>query len=297
MSTHTVTMPYGIAANFSSIQFFLNQYNDLLNSGDLSNELVIFDLTKTKFISAEMVSLFGALIEKLKLQGALVQIDIINSKPFDVLSRNGFLKQFNMGKNKTDPYGTTIPYFSNYSQDDTAVVDFLQNHVFGNNNWPHHLLNNAGEIEVINTAILELSRNIYEHSGSNTLYMCGQFFPQKQRIRFMITDTGVSIPFNVEKHTSIMYKNDYDYIRWAVQRGNSTKNTPASGLGLFEIANNLMHGGEFTIISRTGYWKQNSSGSIILKTLVNPLPGTSLHLEFLLNNRSPQATSNQALFF
>lgn len=268
----------------------LKQFNLLINnSNQLSDHSIVLDLSRTHFLCGELTSFMSLLV--LLLQNSGFSLKFRNLKPSieDVLKRNGFLGLVGLGSpTSNDTKQTTIPIFIGYSQDTDQIFNFLYNQVFSYVQWPNHL-NKDHEIDAINSAIYEITRNINEHSGSNRVYMCGQFYPYLRQLRFSIVDNGVSIPTNLRTHISDMSHNsDEDLIDWSTRQGNSTKDTPASGLGLFDIKNNMLDNGELTIVSSKGFWKQTSQGNVIKYPLNSPMPGTMLHLNFYLNGHNRQ---------
>lgn len=83
-------------------------------------------------------------------------------------------------------------------------------------------------------SLLEIFQNAAIHSQSGPgVFICGQFYPQKQRLDFTIADAGIGIRENVRQYTGRPKMNSCDAIRWALEEGNTTKTgKQPGGLGL-----------------------------------------------------------------
>ena len=284
--TTVLNMPKNIYLSFPCINKILN----ISESRDKHKRNIAFDFSGTNWIDAEVTPFLGVLVKqfqekKFKVFAKLPE----NQNVVKILEKNGFLKTYGLSNKKSmDIYGTTIPYSVLNSHDDDQIDEFLEKRVF---DLIHQHIN-ENEIEIIRDAVNEISHNVKDHSTQSLLYFCGQFYPSKHHIALTLTDNGVTIPKKIKyKFTSKKDQSDPEVIEWATGHGNSTKNVASSGLGLFDIKNNIKGIGEFKILSRHGYWEQQSNGNIIHETLDNPYPGTLISLKFLTyehKSRFPQ---------
>lgn len=278
--------------NYTDIQTLLFKFNELRNSRTQIGYPcdIQFDFQNCSFFVSELSTLLYVMKVQLEREMNTVKFINMSSGLQRVFSKNQFN---NIGNPFSNTNSTVIPLFHGYSSSTLQIFDYLHNNVFGNRNWPSKL-DESNEIEAINSAIYEISLNIQEHSGSNYIYMCGQFYPQKEELSFTILDEGIGIPFNLKEHIeSLSSKSDGELIEWATKRGNSTKSNIASGLGLFDIKSNLTDNGEMTIVSNNGFWYLDADGSTQISNISNPLSGTLIHLKFLLNNtKIPNITYN-----
>lgn len=255
-------------------------------------DIVTIDISRTVFFASELTAILSAIIERWLSDGVHVKLTSTKIEPVDqMFRRNGFYSSFKNEPIMNDAYGTYLPLFSEYSQATEAIEKFLNESVFKNEHWPANSSLASHEMETINSAIFEIARNINEHSGSNRLFMCGQFYPTIHQLRFTLVDTGSGIADNVynqlselkaPKQTKTLLKNasDASRIDWATDRGNSTKANIASGMGLYDIKSSLLGHGEFTIVANSGFWKQTSEGRIIKQKMNVRYHGTILHLLF-----------------
>lgn len=292
----TLEMPPKINTNIPEIEKLLHT----LDVGLLPSHTNIYlDFSRTFFVSNELTAALSASV--LQWINDEHQVFLGHMKPeiHKAFSKNGFLKLFNIEEPIDDTYKTTLPIFMDYSQNETIIYQYLYNNVFNSPHWPKTQSNSNLKIEVINSAIFEMARNINEHSGSNELFMCGQFYPQKQTLGFTLVDNGISIPTNVSTHIpDLSDSTNSEIIDWSTQKGNSTKETAASGLGLYDIKTSLLNFGELTIFSNNGIWKQTSQGKIIKKEGMAKKRGTLIHISFNLSdinpiNRNETRTSGQ----
>ena len=304
MLEYRINFPKNLSQQEYCITNILKQFNYIKKN--LPPTTVVLDFTNTFFIGGEMTAFLTALVKILQEDGFTIKITKIQNSVGDILERNGFLETLGMTEHREDDKNTAIPLFIGYSQDETTIIkNYLNNKVFSFVQWPNKLHGKNHEIETINSAISEITRNISEHSGSNTVFMCGQFYPKLNHLRLTIADKGVSIPTNLKNHIpQFKDKNDSALVDWATGSGNSTKKNIASGVGLFSIKDNLIGEGEFTIISHNAFWKQTKEGVIIKKNIPCEMPGTFIHLNFFLgsnknniNKELVNDTMNNSLLF
>lgn len=48
-------------------------------------------------------------------------------------------------------------------------------------------------MQYIKENLFEVIHNIRDHSNSNKVFMCGQFYPNKDRLTFAISDIGIGL--------------------------------------------------------------------------------------------------------
>lgn len=271
-------MPSNIYLNHKCINQILNSYFEIEST---SRDLIL-DFSNTIWISAEVTPLLGVLLGHAKEQGhGLYSTGINNENVRRVLEKNNFLSTYGIGEKTNDYYQTTIPYTVLDCRDDLAIDQFLDNKVF--NLIHQHIDQNS--IEVIRSAVNEVSHNIKDHSNESLVYFCGQFYPKKKFISLTLTDNGLTIPKKIKyKFSSKLNYDDYDVINWATGHGNSTKNVASSGLGLYDIKTNLNGIGKLIIVSNKGYWEQNINGRISKKSIDTYYPGTLININFKINN-------------
>lgn len=201
----------------------------------------------------------------------------------ELLERNKF---FEKEVQIEDPRKTTINFRRHYLNTEENSERF---YMYVENVFLKHYRLEGISIklkEKIQESIIEIYTNIIQHGGSEFVSTCGQFFPKNQKLIFSIGNLGntflekISIKINIDK--------DCDCIEWALQKSNSTKDTPG-GIGLYTFREFVKaNKGHIQIISGEGFYEEFYSEEkeefiINKKILPNKLPGTIVTLIINLN--------------
>lgn len=272
-----ISLPCNINLSVNNIGYILDQYNKIPEK----TKEVVLDFSKVKWIDGELTTFLGIISGQLFRKGMAVFTRGITGNAQTILGKNGFLELHGLGTPIEDVYHSTIPYIIINSQEVKKIKQYLDEKVFPKIN--QHIEEEG--LLLIQESIFELLQNVKDHSNSNKVVLCGQYFHKKEKIELAFADLGVSIPFKVENKLDGDLS-DCKYIDWATMRGNSTKLMESSGLGLFEIRDNLTGIGKMTIISRNGYWTIDNDGNVRENELASPFPGTLINLTFYLKNNS-----------
>jgi hypothetical protein len=88
--------------------------------------------------------------------------------------------------------------------------------------------------------VYELLDNALTHSGQNECFVCGHFYKKLQEMHLCIVDFGIGIPSRVRAHfleqsvpADVIEKApDTAFLRWALQKSNTTMKGQSRGLGL-----------------------------------------------------------------
>lgn len=137
-------------------------------------------------------------------------------------------------------------------------------------------------------SLLEVFLNAAIHSESDSgVFVCGQFYPKKQRIDFTILDAGVGIPAKVNNYLRIGNLDSCEAIKWALTEGNTTKaGDQPGGLGLKLIQDFIqINKGKLQIVSKFGYYEYSINGESYRK-LNYEFPGTCINIEINTNDSS-----------
>lgn len=183
----------------------------------------------------------------------------------------------------------SIPYtvFNLLNEDD--FENYIYSNLLDKSNIPQMTIKAKNKIY---RSMFEIFQNSIQHSGSNEVYICGQFYPLKAKMALTITDIGNSIQKNVNQ-----FKPEFENysgkesICWAVEAGNSTKpSTDPGGLGLDLIRTFLkMNHGTIQIISSNGFWEERN-GAIFAKDFMYSFEGTIVNIEFNLKDSATYVT-------
>ena len=85
----------------------------------------------------------------------------------------------------------------------------------------------------IQYSIRELFRNTIDHSESDTIWYCAQYWPTKDLVELAVLDNGIGIQSSLEKNPEIAFANEIQSIMRATERGVTSINliaTPVPGM-------------------------------------------------------------------
>ncbi|MDX1907555.1 MAG: ATP-binding protein [Bacteroidia bacterium] len=222
-------------------------------------------------MSAALGAVLDLLIEKLHT----IRFTHIPDSTRKILQRNGFLSYFGF-LGYADHLHTTIPYQKLRPSDGR----FFSEYVIGP-------LLNRPELPSMSEALKQkMTESIYEifvnaqiHSETEYIYTCGQFYPNKQRIEFTITDIGVGFREKFRRRFSREISAELA-IRWAVQDRHTTKEDISGGIGLALMREFIhLNNGKLQIVSGNGFYQFDVSGEQSA-TLDAEFPGTVVNLQF-----------------
>lgn len=268
-----IILPRSIILSFDTLNKILYEFNSV--SIDIGTT-VYLDFTETEWIDGELTTLLGILATDLSSKGFEVYVVGILGNAKTILGKNKFLESHGLGESIVDNHNSTIPYVMFSSSNVKKIRSYLDDIVF--TKIDEHM--DEIDLNIIRESIFELLQNVKDHSESDRVLLCGQYFHKKKKIELAFADPGVSIPTKVQR--TVKLKSDYDCIDWATLKGNSTKEVLSSGLGLFELRENIVGLGEMIIISRKGYWQIDSQGKLKGKNMEFQIPGTLINLTFYL---------------
>lgn len=268
--------------NTKGIFEFLNNLYSTFNKKSYAN--IFLDCENTKFISPALMAPLGLILTKIKSQQNKVYFRNLTK-----LNKSNLLL-CNLLKNNTDEelevyytYNHVIKYktfsSSNYEQFKISIMDDFQN------------INDQIKIETLISLLYELFENVKMHGGNKNnkfknkeIFISGFHDIEFNKLSFTIANNGNSIKETISKTLGIDYNFDYEYIKWALIRSNTTRDrsTPG-GLGLF-LLNELIKKsyGKLYIISGKGY------GEITYEyenyhEFPSPFPGTIISFEIDLS--------------
>ena len=265
--------------SFGNIQNDYDSYNKLINFYHKSkNEWETIEI-QLGWFSANSCSMLGALLALLQNNFRDVEINAGNATT--ILEKNGFLSFFGH-KKLFDSYSTTIPYKVLSPEDDRYFNEYVFNDFLGKSDLPDMSLRLKKKIA---ESIYEIFINSKMHSKTTRIFTCGQFFPQKETIEFMITDLGTGIRDNINKRFGANI-NSIDAIKWAMINGNTTKKCVSGGIGLAILEEFIRkNNGKIQIISNNGFWELNKNETNS-RFFDNEFPGTAINISVNTNDTS-----------
>jgi hypothetical protein len=233
------------------------------------------NMSRTDVFEANMAAPLGVVLNKFTDALKTVAIVAVPVAAGTTLEKNGFLAAFNYPPS-TGFSPTALPYQRFKLQDSALFAQYLQDNLPGKG-IPTM---STGLGKLFQQSLFEVFENCAFHSGSTLgVFVCGQFFPLKQRLDITIADAGITIPRKVND-TFGWNLSPTDALSWALAKGNTTKREgKPGGVGLKLLRDFVaLNQGRLQIASGKAYWELvgNLESS---QSLPNPFPGTVVNLE------------------
>ena len=238
-------------------------------------DTVEVDMSAADWFEANMSAPLGVIFARLVDGLNTVQPVALRPGVETILTKNLFLVGYGYPE-RTDNYGTAIPYRRFKPEDHRYFASYLNKHLAGKG-IPKM---SEGLGRRFKDSILEIFMNAAMHSETDLgIFTCGQFFPTQQRLEFCIADAGIGIRKKIRKELNVSMNSD-KAILWALTEGNTTrKGAVPGGLGLKLLREFVaLNGGRIQIVSDRGYW-EFSGGQETLKRFERSFPGTVVNLE------------------
>lgn len=115
-------------------------------------------------------------------------------------------------------------------------------------------------VDTLTYSLREILRNVVEHSGSEQLAYCGQYWPTRNRVEIAVLDTGMGIRTSLSANPHLRMDSDRDAVQLALMPSISGKmfrgvrqrpndQWQNSGYGLYMTSRLCRNGGDFFIAS------------------------------------------------
>ncbi|MFM9891374.1 hypothetical protein [Achromobacter xylosoxidans] len=141
-------------------------------------------------------------------------------------------------------------------------------------------------VDALTFSLREIMRNVVEHSQSEVLEFCAQYWPTKSKVELVVLDSGVGVKESLSKNPYLVIENDRDAIHLALMPAVSGKMFQGvkrqsnnvwqnSGFGLYMTNRLCRNGGSFFICSGQSGILLNGAGK---KDLETSFSGTALRL-------------------
>ncbi len=141
-------------------------------------------------------------------------------------------------------------------------------------------------VDTLTYSLREIMRNVVEHSGSDVLEFCAQYWPTKKKIEIAVLDSGMGIKASLSSNPHLNLSSDRDAIHLALMPGISGKMFKGvrkrsndvwqnSGFGLYMTNRIARNGGSFFLCS-------GKSGLLLTGSMKKDVPtnfsGTALRM-------------------
>jgi hypothetical protein len=115
-------------------------------------------------------------------------------------------------------------------------------------------------VDTVTFSLREIMRNVVEHSGSDVLEFCAQYWPTKKKVEIVVLDSGMGIRASLSKNPFLQVKSDRDAVHLALMPAISGKTYKGvrrrsndvwqnSGFGLYMTNRLCRNGGNFFVCS------------------------------------------------
>lgn len=260
-------------------------------SKDCIFEDIEVDMSKVKWLDANMCSPFGAILYNINVAN-VVKITSVNRKVESILSKNGFLSSYGWLKNP-DTYKTTVEYKRFDTKDIRYFNDYIISDLVTKKSLPKMLPKLRKKfIE----SICEIFDNAVVHSQTKLgIFSCGQFFPSKKCLDFSIADLGIGICQNIKQKLGLNLSPE-QAIKWAIEGNNTTKDGSIPGGSGLKILREFItvNKGKFQIVSEKGFWEL-SGNKATSNILANPFPGTVVTIVINTAGKSKYGLTSEIL--
>lgn len=246
---------------------------------------ITIDLSNVNFIASNLFSVLGCILyeyaqhnpdsEALFVKGVTPAIK-------ETMQKNGFCVHLGLSK-IPDAHNTVIPYKSFPVNKIDEYERYLTLNLFTRRDLP---IMTQELNDTIRDSLLELFKNVSDHTSSKQVFTCGQYFPKSRMLYFTIVDIGETVEYNVNTyHNSHNLTVPNNTLLWAMEEGNSTSFTQKPrGIGLSLIKDFVMlNKGEFYIFSHDDTYEFRHTKERF-KKLNYPFPGTTVTIGFNLRD-------------
>lgn len=76
----------------------------------------------------------------------------------------------------------------------------------------------------------EVFQNVFEHSDSDILYYCAQYWPKSEKVEFAVADFGVGIRKGLGQNPNFRFKTDKGAVEYSLLQSVSAKRTSRADL-------------------------------------------------------------------
>lgn len=276
---HFFHIANNIDTSYKSHMILSELYNQLLL---ISAEEIYLDFSKVDFIASNQFAILGCILDSYRTQfpNTTIYFSSLKNKIRKTIQKNGF--HIHLGFEKLpDTFNTTIPYTIFNINQINEFEKYILIRIFERQDIPK--MSELVKSKIIDN-ILEIFNNVKEHTQSNKVYTCGQYFPKSSFLYFTIVDSGETIPYNVNTYCNnmnIVLPNRP--LEWAITPGNTTRqvNTPG-GLGLSLLRDFIeLNKGKLYIVSGDETYEQNGKFNRYMN-MEYSFPGTIVTVAFNL---------------
>lgn len=243
-----------------------------------TNQTIYFDFKMTKIIEPNMMAVLGMVLTKIKSNKNKIFFRNLSEVMRNLLIQYGFVSDNNYIDNEIPQ--NYISYM-NFNGDD-------------NNSFREYILSQLKEItssEIVGLLIsrlMEIFVNVKMHArykisknrfGDKEIFSSGAYYKDENYLIFSIVNNGLTFAQNIKSVIDLNYDTEGEYINWAMQKSNTTRETKEGpgGLGLYLLLDLVKDcNGKIIIVSGKGFYRADGDKEIPyeLSDLDCEFPGT-----------------------
>ncbi len=229
---------------------FSNSIIRLCNIARDSEEEVVFDLSRTTFITPFGITLLAETIFERLRRGKVVRyLNPQDGKLQLLLSKVGFNDFFSLNSSTVPQIrNTTVQLKRLMAMEPLYIQQIID--VFARD-----LNLSSGVKDSLKLSLNETITNVFDHSESASgCFVCAQSYGGAKNIKLCITDFGKGILASLKTNSQYRHiKDNYEAIRFAVKEGVTSRPDRLGGFGLWHILRFLkVNGGDIYIMSGNG---------------------------------------------
>lgn len=246
------------------------------------------DLSNVTFIASNLFAVLGSILFEFNQRNTGTQklyIGGMNEQITEVIKKNGFCVHLDLEK-LPDIHNTVIPYKIFSVSQIEEYERYLTLNLFAGTVGNIFSIMTPEVRDDIRDSLLELFKNVSDHTTCEYVFTCGQYFPKSYTLYFTIVDMGETITYNVNNyHIVNNLPIPYNPLEWAIGNGNTTSpSEKPRGVGLAIIRDFIISNkGEFYIFSHDDTYELCRTKERF-KKLDYPFPGTVVTIGFNLKN-------------
>lgn len=255
-------------------------------------EDIQIDMVDTYWFDADMSAALGAVLHRMRANLNSVKLINISQNISNILCKNGFLSHYGHEK-IPDTYGTTIQYRRFDVKDERAFAQYVNDDLMRRSEIPSM---SAALLVNFQNSILEIFSNAVFHSGTkHGVFSCGQFFPKRNALNFVITDLGIGIRQNIMDRYGRNLSADVAINDVTSDAYTTRKGSIPGGLGLKLVKRFIdANQGTLLIVSDAGYWCRTAGHTQTYK-LDYSFPGTLVSMEINTADQRSYKLANESL--
>lgn len=264
---------------------FLSEFSHFLENTDCNR--LILDMSDVSFIASNQFAVLGCLLKRFMdtHPNSFISINNLQNPIIEMIRKNGFYSHFVGIEPLPDTHNTVVPYKVFNVTEIREYEAYLTLKIFSRDDLP---VMSGLYKNMIQDYLLEVFKNVVDHTSSTKVFTCGQFFPKKKLLYFTIVDSGETIPYNVSNYfNKINCPQPSNVLSWVLQEGTTTLADKAPrGVGLFLIKDFIqINRGKLYIISGNESYTLSFSSENFSR-LQHSFPGTIVTLVFNLNDKT-----------